>query len=61
MAMENHSVNQLRVGTDWRLTQDPRYLLEDSRQGELHYQRHKQPLRHPRIHSVSSRVVFANI
>ena len=46
MAMEDYSVNQPRVGTDSRLTQDLRYLLEDSRLGELHDQRHKQPLRH---------------
>ena len=37
-------MNQLRVGTDSKLTQDLRYLLGDSRLAELHDQHYKMYL-----------------
>ena len=52
--MENNSVNQLRVGTDSKLTQDLRYLLGDSRLAELHDQYYNQPI----FQSVCSPAVF---
>ena len=54
-------MNQLRVGTELRLTQDLRCLLGDSLLAELHDQQYKLHLRYPRFHSVYYPAVFESM